>query len=349
MHLGKGPIALNGRVTTRVTVTGVERWATELLPRLKARRPSGYVVLTPTARANSRVAAGQAWEQFALPARAARLRAPLVFSPANLSPLLWPRNVLLIHDAAPFRVPGSYSRAYGSWHRSLGAACARRAVATVTVSEFSKRELVELLDLHPDDVLVLHGGVGSQFRPDADLERVRAKLGLDRPYVLTIGTDDRRKNLVALQESARRLDRFGVDLVRAGDARPHFSQTRSIAGLRSLGYVDEADLPGLYAGAAAFVLPSLYEGLGLPCLEAMACGVPVVAADRAALPETCGDAALLVDPDNQIAIAEAVCSVVTDERLHARLREAGLRRAATRTWDKAAAELDTLLVSVASR
>ncbi len=337
---------LNGRVAARRTVTGVERWAIELTSRLVAHRPARYAVLGPPPRASSR-GAGQAWEQLVLPARAARLRASLVFSPANLSPLMWPRNVLLIHDAAPFREPGAYSRLYGSWHRRLDAACARQAVAVLTVSAFSKRELIELLALRPEDVRVLPGGVGSQFRPDADHARVRAKLGLPRPYVLTVGTEDRRKNLGALQEAARRLARLGVDLVRAGDARRHFAQTESIAGLRSVGYVAEADLPGLYAGASAFVLPSLYEGLGLPCLEAMACGVPVVAADRAALPETCGDAALLVDPDDPDAIADAVCSAVTDQALRARLREAGLQRAAARTWDSAAATLDEILVSLA--
>ncbi len=348
MRAGAPPIVLNGRVAARPTVTGVERWAIELSTRLTARRPARYVTLTPPPRASSG-AAGHAWEQFALPARAAQLRAPLIFSPANLCPLLWPNNVVLIHDAAPFREPGSYSRLYGSWHRRLGAECARRAVAVLTVSEFSKRELVDLLALRPEAVRVLPGGVGAQFRPDADHERVAAKLGLRRPYVLTVGTADRRKNLIALQEASRRLQRLGIDLVRAGDARPHFAHTDSLPGLRSVGYVDETDLPGLYAGAAAFVLPSLYEGLGLPCLEAMASGVPVVAANRAALPETCGDAALLVDPDDPDAIAHAVGSAVTDEKLRATLRAAGLRRTAGRTWDEASATLDEMLDSLASR
>lgn len=341
-------IVLNGRVGARQTVTGVERWAIELTSRLEQLRPARYLRLEPAMRASSGPT-GHAWEQLTLPARAAQLRASLIFSPANLCPLLWPRNVLLIHDAAPFREPRSYSRLYGAWHRRLGAACARRALAILTVSEFSKRELVDLLALPPDDVRVLQGGVGPQFRRDADPERVRAKLGLGRPYVLTVGTEDRRKNLVALQQSADRLRQLGIELVRAGDARPHFAHTESTAGLRSLGYVDEADLPGLYAGATAFVLPSLYEGLGLPCLEAMACGVPVVAANRAALPETCGDAALLIDPDDPDAIARAVCSAVTDEALRGRLRVAGLQRAATRTWDRTATTLDEILVGFAGR
>ena len=112
--------------------------------------------------------------------------------------------------------------------------------------------------------------------------------------------------------------------MRAGDARPYFASTGPVAGVRSLGYVAEPDLPGLYAGARAFVLPSRYEGLGLPCLEAMACGMPVVAADRGALPETCGDAALLVDPDDGEAIARALETALDDQTTRDRLRASGL-------------------------
>jgi alpha-1,3-rhamnosyl/mannosyltransferase len=116
-----------------------------------------------------------------------------------------------------------------------------------------------------------------------------------------------------------------------------------VAGVRSLGYIAESDLPGLYAGAGAFVLPSRYEGLGLPCLEAMACGVPVVAADRGALPETCGNAALLVDPDDGEAVAFALETVLDDETTRDRLRATGRHRAAEFSWDRAAAELHALL------
>ena len=124
--------------------------------------------------------------------------------------------------------------------------------------------------------------------------------------MLTIATDDRRKNVEKLAPVAAALASDGIELVWAGDRRPYFAAAAEAAGVRSLGYVDDADLPGLYAGARAFVLPSRYEGFGLTCLEAMACGTPVVAADRAALPETCGDAALLVDPDDGEALTRAV-------------------------------------------
>ncbi|HET9105520.1 MAG TPA: glycosyltransferase family 1 protein [Solirubrobacteraceae bacterium] len=341
------PIVLNHRAATRPTITGVERWTAEVIPRLVARRPGRYVVAEPPPRARSRALA-QTWEQTALPAQAARGRAALIFSPANLAPLAWPRNVLVMHDAAVLREPGAYSRAYRLWHRYAGLASARRAVAVVTVSEFSRGELLALAGLEPSRVHVVPGGVSPAFTPQADAAGAAARLGLKRPYVLTIATEDRRKNLPALAVAARRLADAGIELVRAGDARGYFVPELEATGIRPLGYVPDADLPGLYAGALAFVLPSRYEGFGLTCLEAMACGVPVVAADRAALPETCGGAATLVDPDDAEAVAAAVLGAAQlygTER--AAWRVAGLARAAEFTWERTADALDRLLIGLA--
>ena len=336
------PILLNARAAARATITGVERWTAQLLPRLRALAPERYAVVAPPPRARGR-GSGQAWEQLALPLLARRMRAQIIFSPANLAPVMWPRNVLMLHDAAVLREPEAYSRAYALWHRTVGVRSARRALRVLTVSEFSRRELIKLAGLDPERVVVVHGGVDDRFTPAADHERAAAALGLSHPYVLTVATDDRRKNLPALAETVRGLGALGIELVWAGEARPYFSQARAIEGAHALGYVADEHLAGLYRGALAFVLPSRYEGLGLTCLEAMACGTPVVAADRAALPETCGDAALLVDPDDPGAVAAAVLRAISDDSLRSRLRADGLARARERTWDRAARETDVLL------
>ena len=342
-----GPIVLNHRAATRPTVTGVERWTAEVVARLVARAPERYVVAQPRPRARRRLLA-QAWEQTALPARAAALHASLVFSPANLAPLAWPRNVLVMHDAAVLRHPGAYSRAYRVWHARAGLAAARRALCVVTVSEFSRRELIELAGLRPDRLEVIPGGVGERFVPEGDAVVTRRRFGLERPYVLTIATADARKNLPALAAAAAALEALGIELVWAGDSRPYFTPASAESRLHRLGYVAEDDLPGLYRDALAFVLPSRYEGFGLTCLEAMACGTPVVAADRAALPETCGDAALLVDPDDPAAIASAVVTAATDSAARGRLRAAGLERARRYGWDRTAAAVDALLTRLAA-
>lgn len=340
------PIVLNRRAATRPTVTGVERWTAEVIARLPPLAPGRYIVAQPPPRARGRAIA-QAWEQLVLPVRAARLGAALVFSPANLAPLAWPGNVLVMHDAAVLRHPQAYSRAYRLWHRRAGLAAARRARAVITVSEFSRRELVRCAGLAPQRVRVIAGGVADRFTPEADAAEARRRYGLEQPYVLTIATADARKNLHVLAPAAAALAARGIDLVWAGDTRPYFTPGSGIPGVRRLGYVDEVHLAGLYAGARAFVLPSRYEGFGLTCLEAMACGTPVVAADRAALPETCGDAARLVDPDRPDALAAAVVSVATDPEAQRRLRAAGLRRAAAFTWERTALAVHELLTELA--
>ncbi len=168
------------------------------------------------------------------------------------------------------------------------------------------------------------------------------RLHLERPYVLTVASRLPRKNLAALEPAARRLDELGVDLVAAG-GRGRSSPARA-PPVRSASSASSPRtcMPALYAGAAAFVLPSLHEGFGLPVLEAMAAGVPVVASDRAALPGTCGGAALLVDPTDPAAIAEAVEAAIGDERLVA----AGLARAAEFSWARTAGEVDGVLRQV---
>jgi glycosyltransferase involved in cell wall biosynthesis len=284
----------------------------------------------------------------ALPVAALRHRASVIFSPANLAPLAWPGNVLVVHDAAVLRQPRAYSRSYRAWHRGVGLAAARHARAVVTVSEFSRRELVELAGLDPARLTVIGGGVDERFSPgdgsaDPQAARTAAALGLHRPYVLTIATDDPRKNLEALVPCAATLAPRGIELVWAGDSRSQFGRTRPLTGLRALGYVPDELLVGLYRGAEAFVLPSRYEGFGLTCLEAMACGTPVIAADCAALPEVCGDAALLVDPDDPSAITQAVLAVCEDGTRAAQLRAAGIERARGYTWERAAAACDALL------
>ena len=318
----------------------MERWARELTARLPVLRPGAYAVLAPRPRLVHR--AGHAWEQLALPVLAARLQARALLCPANLAPLSFPRNVVVIHDAAALRHPEWYSRTYAAWQRRLLPALARRAMHVVTVSEFSRGELCELLGLAPERVSVVAGGVDAAFTVDADPAPARAALGLGRPYVLCVASQTARKNLRALVPAARALAADGVDVVVAGGQRPQFAREQGLEELRLLGHVDDALLPGLYAGAEAFVLPSRYEGFGLPVLEAMACGTPVVAAVTTALPATCGDAARLVEPTGE-AVRDALESLLRDPAERNRLLAAGRLRAARFTWERTARELDALL------
>jgi glycosyltransferase involved in cell wall biosynthesis len=266
-------------------------------------------------------------------------KAELLLNPANLAPIAFPRNVVVIHDAAALRRPEWYSDPYARWQKRVLPLIARRARLVITVSDFSKREIKELLGV---DAKVVPGGVDPRFRPDADPEPARAALGLNRPYVLTVASQTARKNLSSLTATARRLETQGIELVAAGGGRPQFrEEEQQRAGIRALGHVPDDHLPGLYAGASAFVLPSWHEGFGLTCLEAMACGVPVVAANAGALPETCGDAARYADPFDHEGIAQQVQQAIDDDRL----RAAGPQRASQFTWDRTVRELHVLMRS----
>jgi glycosyltransferase involved in cell wall biosynthesis len=320
-------IAIDVRAAARPELGGVERWARELATRLP--ELGDYEVLKPRPRLVHR--AGHAWEQIVLPARAAHARALLC--PANLAPLAHPRNVIVIHDAAALRHPEWYSPAYAAWQGRILPALARRALHVVTVSEFSRRELTELLGLQ--DVSVIPGGVDPRYTPEADATAARRELGLTKPYVLCVASQTARKNLKALTPLARH-----VEVVVAGGHRPQFAREEGLDALRHLGAVPEHLLPGLYAGAEAFALPSLYEGFGLPVLEAMACGTPVVASDLTALPDTAGGAARLAPPEE---VPAATRDLLDDEAERQRLRDAGLRRAKEFTWARTAAAMDALL------
>jgi glycosyltransferase involved in cell wall biosynthesis len=335
-----GLVAIDARAAVRRETGGVERVAREMAARLPALRPDRYVVISPRPRLAHR--AGHAWEQLALPLLARR--ADLLYCPANLAPLASRRNAVVIHDLAALVHPEWFGRTYGAWQRLVLPTLARRARLVLTVSRFARGEIVERLGVPEDAVAVVPNGVSDAFSPSADPGPARESFGLDRPYVLTLATRSARKNLAVLGEAAAALRTLGLELVSAGGGRDYLRGGELPPG-RQLGYVHERLLPGLYAGATAFAMPSMYEGFGLPCLEAMACGTPVVAADRAALPETCGDAALLADPHDPEAFAAALVRAATDDAERARLVAAGRERSAHFTWRRSAELTDAALAA----
>jgi glycosyltransferase involved in cell wall biosynthesis len=320
----------------RREIGGVERWARELSNRLPLLRPERYTVIRPPAMFAH--GPGQAWEQLALPLAARGSK--LLLSPANMAPLAGSGNVVVIHDVAPFHEPDWFGRAYGAWHRAVLPRIARGARLVFAPSEYVRGELIELFGLDSERVRAIAPGVDTTLADPPAPEPLLRRLGLEQPYVLALGTDSPRKNLGLLDRIAPALAAGGLGVAIAGSGRSYLPASTP-GNARRLGYVPDAELPALYAGAAAFAMPSLYEGFGLPCVEAMAAGTPVVAADRAALPEACGGAALLVEPDDADAFTAALIRAAGPER--ARLAQAGRARAAGLSWARSAESVDAAI------
>lgn len=259
------------------------------------------------------------------------------------------RGVVTIHDLGPLRHPGHLPRRLGSEFRRGVADAARCADRIVTVSDFTAGEIVELLGVPRERVETIRPGVSPEFAAPGDAEEDRrvlaARHGIAGPFVLFVGTANPRKNLPRLLDAfaaARAAARLPHRLVIAGD-RGHDDVRAAVASrglgdaVRIAGYVDEADLPRLYRTADALAFPSLYEGFGLPVLEAMAAGCPVLTSATSSLPEVAGDAAVLVDPASADAIADGLVKILTDAALRERLAAAGRRRAAGFPWGPFAA------------
>jgi glycosyltransferase involved in cell wall biosynthesis len=334
-------LALNGRFLAQ-EVTGVQRFGREIARALAAMGPLA-VLAPPDARDEPGLAVrrvgrrhGQAWEQLDLPRH---LGGAVLVNPGNTAPLALRRQVVVIHDAAAFEVPGSYGWRFRTWYRVLHRALAWRGVRIATVSEHARAAIAGHLRLDPAALAVVGEGAEHILRAPADAA-LPERLGLVRPYVLAVGSLAPHKNLAALGATAAMLAGRGAELVVTGglDARV-FAAAGLPQPARLVGRVDDAGLRALYEGAACLVFPSRHEGFGLPALEAMACGCPVVAARAGALAEVCGDAALLADPLDQAGIAAAVARVLDDPALAARLRQAGRARAAGFTWQAAARRL----------
>jgi glycosyltransferase involved in cell wall biosynthesis len=228
------------------------------------------------------------------------------------------------------------------------------------MSEASKRDILHYFNVTDEQVRVTYNGRSSLYQPAAadDVARVRDKYALPENYLLYVGSIEQRKNLDGTLNAYHVLREKGIDhkLVIVGPAKWLYSDimtTVDTLGIKDdiifTGWVDQEDLPVLYTGADVFVFPSLYEGFGIPPLEAMSCGTPVVTSNVSSLPEVVGDAALTVDPRNTQSIADAIHLVIQDRDLHHRLSQQGLKRAERFTWEQTACDTLDIYRGVLSR
>lgn len=287
------------------------------------------------------------WDQVSLPCRLARDKISVFLSPYYKGPLLAVCPVVLtIHDLLFIEYMGQARPAYDRAMTWLAGLYAGRAAAIITDSEHAKRTIVSRLGIGAERITVIPLSVAPEFRPVPSGGGVHQRHAVHQPYVLYVGNFLPHKNLLRLIQAFAELPeavRRDCSLVLVGDCA---GERRSILdeacrlGIEGrvvlTGVVDDVDLPALYAGCEAFVMPSLDEGFGLPAVEAMACGAPVIVSDRASLPEVVGDAALLVDPLRVEAIGAALAAVLSDRGLQENLRRRSLARADTFRGDRAA-------------
>jgi glycosyltransferase involved in cell wall biosynthesis len=270
-------------------------------------------------------------------------RSDFFFSPGYNTPLFCNSPfAFVIHDLSHIYCPENSSSMIRLYYATIMKRACHRAAAILTVSEFTRRQIIDWSGVLPEKVFNVGCGVDSAYQPG------EASYGLPYPYLLCVSNRKRHKNEFRLVEAFAKatLDRQ-IHLVFTGAATPdlvnEIARQQMSSRVDFVGLVSEGKLPALYRGAEALIFPSLYEGFGLPVLEAMACGTPVVTANTTALPEVAGDAALLVDPTSIEQIAAAMERIVSDASLRQELRQKGFARAARLSWASTASKVRKVL------
>jgi glycosyltransferase involved in cell wall biosynthesis len=304
----------------------------------------------PTVKAPVRIA----WEQAVLPFAAAGARLDLLHCPVNVRPLFSPCPVVItIHDLIFLRYPQGFHPAKRAYLAAMTGWSARHAAHIIAVSEATRQDVIKLLGVRPGRVTTIHNGVGEQFKPvpQDERDRFRAQKGISGRILLYVGTLEPRKNLAMLLNAFRPIagdPAFSdLTLVIGGSKGWYYDEIFSTAerlGLASggrvrfLGRVPDEELALWYNVASVFAYPSIYEGFGLPPLEAMACGTPVVVANTSSLPEVVGDAGELAGPEDVGAWSRALRSLLADRERAGEMGRRGMSQARKFSWDRAARE-----------
>lgn len=317
--------------------------------RLADAPPAGLSLAFPRWPTHTRRSARIAWEQVAQPMALRREGVDLVHGLAYALPALRAaRSVVTVHDLTVLLYPDAFNRTNRLYVSTITRESVRRADAIIADSANTRADIVRLLGVAPDKVVAIPLGIDDQYRPaaPADIETLRQRYGLPPRFILYLGTLEPRKNietLVRAYAEMRRQDPAAPQLVIAGGAGWRYQSLFELVeglGLKGNilfpGFVPQAELPIWYSAAEVFVYPSRYEGFGLPPLEAMACGAPVITSTASSLPEVVGDAGLQVEATDVDALAEAMRRTLADADLRADLRARGLARAAGFTWQRTA-------------
>lgn len=339
--------SINGRFLTQ-QVTGVQRYAREITKALDAHlvadeavaRRLRWEIIVPSDCAivpkyqaisvrRSRWGRGHAWEQTVLPATTSGG----IVNLANLAPLARRRQIVCLHDANGYLEPDSYAPAFRLAYRAISPLIGRQARAVTTVSRFSA-SMLKQFGVVGRPASVIGNGHEHALEWDASASRFDSPGAFRRPFVFALGSRAKHKQIDKLVALAPSLDELGIDLVISGGSASIFaaSPLASAPNVIQLGYVEDDDLAALFRRALCFAFPSRTEGFGLPLLEAMVHGCPIITADCASMPEVCGDAALYAPADDFRVWLETIAALHADDALRSDLREKGRRRYLRFSW-----------------
>lgn len=349
-------IFINGRFLTQ-KMTGVQRFSEQVTTEL-LRMSDEYTVIAPEValRSDSSIdegrilriggRSGHLWEQLDLPKFLASNGRPMLLNLASTAPAFYANQFSTHHDITYVRHPESFSPKFRMLYRVLVPRFLRSSRKIVTVSEFSRGEISDHYGLDPKKFLVVKNAAGDMFRPGADHFEENDRV----PYFLAVSSPNLHKNFERLVEAFlkfRNASGSRSRLLIIGDQAKSFSQQASRTDLPGIveyvGRVDDARLVKLYQEARAFVFPSLYEGFGIPPVEAQQCGCPVISSTAASLPEVLGDSVEYFDPYATDSIVQALARVDSDENLRRSLHERGLANAARYSWQDSAAVIHSAL------
>jgi glycosyltransferase involved in cell wall biosynthesis len=347
-------IYINGRFLTQ-RITGVQRYGREVLLALDEEigdraelKAWNWVLLVPPNTSTPELSSiqvevlsggqGNLWEQWAL---YKRTRRSVLVNFASTGPLLHSNQIITVHDAAVYRVPDAYNWRFRLWYKVMVNWIVRRSKSCFVVSEFAKSECMQFFGAKAENICV--GTEGWQhldrITPISDAEV--SELVDHKPFVLAVSSPTPNKNFSLVVAAMQRIGETTFNFVVAGSVNPSIFATKqeSPENSKYLGYVSDEQLKGLYRNALCFVFPSRYEGFGIPPLEAMAMGCPVVVSDIAPVKEVCGDAATYFDPSNAEQLAKQLVAITSDPTSKERWGAKGLERAQLFSWRKAASRV----------
>lgn len=345
-------IYVNARFLTQ-RITGVQRFALEICKQLKKIRQDVVFVAPKNIKHKADAEAldvitygstsGHIWEQFSLPRLLKKEGNPLLLNLANTAPLLYPNQIVTVHDLA-FKInPKWFSRSFSYYYNFLVPKILKNSKGVITVSRSSKIEIAHIYDIDERKITVIYNAVSQSFF-DTTLDT--GSTYKHKPYILAVASQDPRKNLSRLVEAFKMVD-DSTKLLLVGGRNANFAthefSTKGVNRIESLGYVTDVELAELYSNAEIFVYPSLYEGFGLPNIEAMHYGCPVITSDIPACREVCEKAALYVDPTNINKIAENINQLLKDKSLRQELSQLSLLQTRKYSWVESANNLSNLL------